>query len=252
MELTYDLSLWCRIAWRNRRGQCVQRQSSSDAAVPQPARCRDCAAPQHAPWCWSYQTLHGISPDHGLCLQDLWSPLESVQNKRWMEKLYRITGEGSSIFRLKGSTVILGQQGQSSRPGPSYVASVKRVKRNRAEINMGVTLNHPPEMKGLNLFLLLQVDLGWVVTCLVSRLNRRLSCHSSKDSSFKQVLSFTQQRLTWSLTFAVSSGNVKRSAMQAAVPAPINFTVAVGGTSPALNPTMFNWSRNHRNVKGKA
>jgi hypothetical protein len=29
-----------------------------------------------------------------------------------------------------------------------------------------------------------------------------------------------------------------RSAMQAAVPAPRNFTVAVGGTSVALNPTM--------------
>lgn len=30
-----------------------------------------------------------------------------------------------------------------------------------------------------------------------------------------------------------------RSAMQAAVPAPKNFTVAVGGTSVALNPTMM-------------
>ena len=30
-----------------------------------------------------------------------------------------------------------------------------------------------------------------------------------------------------------------RSAMQAAVPAPTNFTVAVGGTSVALNPTMM-------------
>ncbi len=39
--------------------------------------------------------------------------------------------------------------------------------------------------------------------------------------------------------------------MQAAVPAPINFTVAVGGTSPALNPTMFSRSWNHRNVKVK-
>lgn len=30
-----------------------------------------------------------------------------------------------------------------------------------------------------------------------------------------------------------------RSAMQAAVPAPRNFTVAVGGTSVALNPTIM-------------
>lgn len=181
MEGTYDLSLWCRTAWLNHKGQCVQRQSSSDAAVPQPARCRDCAAPRHAPWCWSYQTLHDISPDHGPCSQDLWSPLESVQNKRWMEKLYRITGEGRGIFRLKGSTVILGQQGQSSRPGPAYVASVKRVKRNRAVVSKGVTLNHPTWKERLVCFCC--CTLTWVESShgsVVSKLNRWLSCHSSK------------------------------------------------------------------------
>lgn len=38
---------------------------------------------------------------------------------------------------------------------------------------------------------------------------------------------------------AVSKGKVNRSAMQAAVPAPINLTAAVGGTSVGLNPTIF-------------
>lgn len=46
-------------------------------------------------------------------------------------------------------------------------------------------------------------------------------------------------RLTCSRTLAVSNGKVNKSAMQAAVPAPINFTAAVGGTSAGLNPTIL-------------
>lgn len=49
--------------------------------------------------------------------------------------------------------------------------------------------------------------------------------------------------LTCSRTLAVSKGKVMRSAMQAAVPAPRNFTAAVGGTSVALNPTIMLISR---------
>lgn len=44
---------------------------------------------------------------------------------------------------------------------------------------------------------------------------------------------------TCSRTLAVSKGKVSRSAMQAAVPAPTNFTAAEGGTSAGLNPTIF-------------
>lgn len=44
---------------------------------------------------------------------------------------------------------------------------------------------------------------------------------------------------TWSLTLAVSSGKVTRSAMQAAVPAPKNFTAEEGTTSCAFMPTIF-------------
>lgn len=39
-------------------------------------------------------------------------------------------------------------------------------------------------------------------------------------------------------TLAVSSGKVTRSAKQAAVPAPRNFTAVVGGTSEGFSPTM--------------
>lgn len=46
------------------------------------------------------------------------------------------------------------------------------------------------------------------------------------------------QLLTCSLTFAVSSGKVMRSAMQAAVPAPKNLTAAQGATSLGLMPTI--------------
>lgn len=44
---------------------------------------------------------------------------------------------------------------------------------------------------------------------------------------------------TWSRTLAVSRGKVTKSAMHAAVPAPINFTAAVGGTSAGLKPTIL-------------
>lgn len=44
---------------------------------------------------------------------------------------------------------------------------------------------------------------------------------------------------TCSRTLAVSRGKVSRSAMQAAVPAPTNFTAADGGTSAGPNPTIF-------------
>lgn len=43
---------------------------------------------------------------------------------------------------------------------------------------------------------------------------------------------------TCSRTLAVSRGKVQRSAMQAAVPALMNFTVAVGGTSGGFRPTI--------------
>ena len=45
-------------------------------------------------------------------------------------------------------------------------------------------------------------------------------------------------RHTCSLTLAVSSGKVTRSAMQAAVPAPKNLTVAEGTMSPGFMPTI--------------
>lgn len=44
---------------------------------------------------------------------------------------------------------------------------------------------------------------------------------------------------TCSRTLAVSRGKVSRSAIQAAVPAPTNFTAADGGTSAGPNPTIF-------------
>lgn len=44
--------------------------------------------------------------------------------------------------------------------------------------------------------------------------------------------------LTCSLTLAVSSGKVTRSAMQAAVPAPKNLTAAEGITSLGFMPTI--------------
>lgn len=47
------------------------------------------------------------------------------------------------------------------------------------------------------------------------------------------------RELTWSLTLAVSSGKVTKSAMHAAVPAPTNFTAAVGGRSAGPKPTIF-------------
>lgn len=53
----------------------------------------------------------------------------------------------------------------------------------------------------------------------------------------------TSWSLTWSLTLAVSKGKVMRSAMQAAVPAPINFTAAVGGTSAGPKPTILSASK---------
>lgn len=47
-----------------------------------------------------------------------------------------------------------------------------------------------------------------------------------------------QKAPTCKRTLAVSSGNVRRSAKQAAVPAPRNFTAIVGGTSEGFSPTM--------------
>lgn len=44
--------------------------------------------------------------------------------------------------------------------------------------------------------------------------------------------------LTCSLTLAVSSGKVTRSAMQAAVPAPKNLTAAEGTMSLGVGPTI--------------
>lgn len=44
---------------------------------------------------------------------------------------------------------------------------------------------------------------------------------------------------TWSLTLAVSRGNVTMSAMQAAAPALAIFTPSGGGTSDGLSPTMI-------------
>ena len=44
---------------------------------------------------------------------------------------------------------------------------------------------------------------------------------------------------TCSLTLAVSKGKVARSARQAAVPAPKNFTAAEGTASCAFMPTIF-------------
>lgn len=48
----------------------------------------------------------------------------------------------------------------------------------------------------------------------------------------------TEVLFTCSRTLAVSRGKVIRSAMQAAVPAPINLTGADAGTSPGPNPTI--------------
>lgn len=108
-------------------------------------------------------------------------PLNLYRTKGGWRNFTESQGRGRGIFRLKGSIVILGQQRQSSRPGPAYVASVKRVKRNRAVVSIGVTVNHPTWKEGLVSFCC--CTLTWVESShgsVVSRLNRWLSCHSSK------------------------------------------------------------------------
>lgn len=52
------------------------------------------------------------------------------------------------------------------------------------------------------------------------------------------VMTLGQRAPTCRRTLAVSSGKVRRSAKQAAVPAPRNFTAVVGGTSEGFSPTM--------------
>lgn len=55
----------------------------------------------------------------------------------------------------------------------------------------------------------------------------------------KLTLMFLKGLCTCSRTLAVSRGKVRRSAMQAAVPALTNFTATDGGTSAGPNPTIF-------------
>lgn len=52
------------------------------------------------------------------------------------------------------------------------------------------------------------------------------------------LLGCGQRAPTCRRTLAVSSGKVRRSAKQAAVPAPRNFTAVVGGSSEGFSPTM--------------
>ena len=52
------------------------------------------------------------------------------------------------------------------------------------------------------------------------------------------TMTLSQRAPTCRRTLAVSSGKVRRSAKQAAVPAPRNFTAVVGGLSEGCSPTM--------------
>lgn len=52
------------------------------------------------------------------------------------------------------------------------------------------------------------------------------------------TMTLGQRAPTCRRTLAVSSGKVRRSAKQAAVPAPRNFTAVVGGLSEGCSPTM--------------
>ena len=137
---TYHQNLWCRTAWRSRRGRFGPRRSSSVSGAPPPGRCRGSWAPRCAPW-W-----------------------------RWCQ-----------------TSLDISQQMLSLLPG-SLLGSARK--------QLGVNLSLPTTV-------------------------------------------FAQGVLTCRRTLAVSRGKVSRSAMQAAVPAPTNFTAAEGGTSAGPNPTMF-------------
>lgn len=77
------------------------------------------------------------------------------------------------------------------------------------------------------------------VLCEEEHAGRHKRCWSGELSpSFDLNNDPCQKAPTCRRTLAVSSGKVRRSAKQAAVPAPRNFTAVVGGTSEGFSPTM--------------
>lgn len=77
------------------------------------------------------------------------------------------------------------------------------------------------------------------VLCEEDQAGARKRCWSGELSpSFDLNSDPCQKAPTCRRTLAVSSGKVRRSAKQAAVPAPRNFTAVVGGTSEGFSPTM--------------
>lgn len=88
---------------------------------------------------------------------------------------------------------------------------------------------------------------SWKSVCSVNSCQRHIHVNNTTAINIRENIVYDNGHFhcnsywtdTWSLTLAVSRGNVTMSAIQAAAPALAIFTPSGGGTSEGFSPTMF-------------